>query len=159
MRPVTVDDAEAICGIYNPYIRDSAITFEEDPVSPGEMEGRIRGVTASYPWLVHEEGGEVVGYAYINQWKARAAYRFSSEISIYIKGSCRRRGIGSGLLGSLLEEVRKTSLHSIVAGVTLPNEASVGLHEKFGFKKIAQFNEIGFKLGKWLDVGYWELLL
>ena len=154
-----LNDAEAICGIYNPYIRDTAITFEEDPVSPAEMEGRIRRVTPFYPWLVGEENGEVVGYAYINQWKERVAYRFSAELSIYIKGSCRRRGIGSGLLRALLEVVRKTSVHSIVAGITLPNEASVKLHEKFGFKKVAQFNEIGFKLGKWLDVGYWELLL
>jgi phosphinothricin acetyltransferase len=159
VRPATVHDAKSICGIYNHYIKTTAITFEEIPVSIGEMEGRIRTVLAKYPWIVWEEEGEILGYAYLNKWRDRPSYRYSAEDSIYIQDGVRGRGIGKKLLAALLAEARQTDLHALVAGITLPNEQSVGLHETFGFKKIAEFGEIGYKLNRWLTVGYWQLIL
>jgi phosphinothricin acetyltransferase len=123
------------------------------------MGERIRAVIAKYPWLVWEEAGEVTGYAYVSTWKERISFRFSAEVSIYIRTDSQGKGIGRELFGRLLDEVRKTNIHALVSGITLPNEASVALHEKFGFTFISRFNEIGYKLNKWLDVGYWELIL
>ncbi|GHV85756.1 N-acetyltransferase [Spirochaetia bacterium] len=159
IRPVKPEDAPAICTIYNHYVRDTVVTFEEMPVSIKEMEGRIREISARYPWYIYEDDIYVLGYAYINRWKERSAYRYAAETTVYLKPGHEKKGIGSELYTRLLEAARKTKIHSLVAGVTLPNEGSAALHEKFGFKKIAQFNEIGFKQDKWLDVAYWELLL
>ncbi|MDR1948444.1 MAG: GNAT family N-acetyltransferase [Spirochaetaceae bacterium] len=159
IRRVTRDDAAAICGIYNHYIEDTVISFEEEPLTPDAMAGRIGEITAKYPWFVREEGGVVAGYTYANKWKDRYAYRFAAEVSIYLQKGYEGRGFGSELLARLLEELRKTDLRAVVSGITIPNDRSIALHEKFGFKKIAQFNEIGYKLNRWLDVGYWELLL
>jgi phosphinothricin acetyltransferase len=159
IRPVQCDDAAAICGIYNYYVENTVITFDETPVGTEIMTDHIGEITAHFPWFVWEEGGEVLGYAYLHQWKERRAYRFSAEDSIYLKQGSQGRGMGKKLLARLLEEVKNTDIHAIVAGITIPNEKSIGIHEKFGFKKIAQFPEIGYKLGEWLDVGYWELIL
>jgi phosphinothricin acetyltransferase len=159
IRPVNTADAPAIRGIYNYYIANTAITFEEEPVSLAEMERRIRDVTAKYPWFVREEAGELVAYAYVNKWKERAAYRYAAELSIYVKHGKEGQGMGGKLFAHLLEAVKKTEIHALVSGITIPNERSIRLHEKFGFRKIAQFNEIGFKMDTWLDVGYWELIV
>jgi phosphinothricin acetyltransferase len=159
IRLVRQKDAVSIVNIYNYYIKNSVITFEEIPLSIHEMEERIRKISDQYPWLVWEESGDVTGYAYVNTWKEKSAYRFAAELSIYIKDGFQGKGMGRELLNRLLEKVRKTNIHALVAGITLPNEASVALHEKFGFKNIACFKEIGFKSDKWLDVGYWELIL
>jgi phosphinothricin acetyltransferase len=159
IRPVRCADAVAICDIYNYYVENTVITFDESPVSAETMADHIGEITVRFPWFVWEEGGEVLGYAYIHQWKERRAYRFSTEDSIYLKQGFQGQGAGKKLLTRLLEEVKNTDIHAVVAGITVPNEKSIGLHEKSGFKKIAQFPEIGYKLGKWLDVGYWELIL
>jgi phosphinothricin acetyltransferase len=158
IRSATIHDAFSICGIYNYYVNNTVITFEETPVSISEMEGRIRAVVSKYPWIVWEEEGEVLGYAYVNKWKDRAAYRHSAEDSIYVKNGAGGRGIGKTLLAALLEAAGKTGVHALVAGITLPNERSAALHEKFGFKKTAEFFEIGYKMDRWLNVGYWELI-
>lgn len=159
IRPVKDSDAKNIAGIYNHYVRETVATFEERPVSIGEMTGRVAAVSAKYPWLVLEENGEVSGYACLNSWKERYAYRYAAELSIYLKTGLEGKGRGTELMKALLEAARKTELHALVSGITLPNERSAALHEKFGFVKIAQFNEIGFKLGRRLDVGYWELII
>jgi phosphinothricin acetyltransferase len=160
IRPVEEKDAAAIAGIYNYYIENTVITFEETPLPADEMEKRIRTISSRYPYLVMENEGEITGYAYINTWKERAAYRYAAEVSIYLKDGFIGRGTGKSLLGRLLEAVRTTTkIHALTAGITLPNDRSVRLHEKFGFKKIACFEEIGFKTDRWLDVGYWELIL
>lgn len=159
IRTVKLSDAMAICWIYNHYIKHTVISFEENPVSIKEMESRIVAISAVYPWLVWEEAGDVIGYAYVNKWKARTAYGFSVENSIYLKQGHEGKGLGTCLLTRLLEEIKKTNIHAVIAGITLPNERSIALHEKLGFTKIAQFKEIGFKLNQWLDVGYWELIL
>jgi phosphinothricin acetyltransferase len=159
IRPVKTADAPAICGIYNHYITNTAVSFEEDPVSTAEMEGRIRTITAKYPWFVWEEGGEALAYAYVNTWKERAAYRYAAELSVYVRPGKEGQGLGGKLMTHLLEAVNKMEIHTLVSGITIPNERSVALHEKFGFQKIAHFNEIGFKLDRWQDVGYWELVI
>ncbi|MDR2150236.1 MAG: GNAT family N-acetyltransferase [Spirochaetaceae bacterium] len=159
IRPVMHSDAASLCSLYNYYIEHTVITFEEDTVSLQAMEERIRTITARYPWLVWEDGGEVIGYASTNRWRERPAYRFSVENSLYLRHGFEGQGIGSCLLAALLDKLRQTDLHAVVAAITLPNERSTAVHEKFGFKMTARFNEIGFKQDRWLDVGYWELLL
>jgi phosphinothricin acetyltransferase len=159
IRPVTANDASALCGIYNYYIVNTVVTFEEEELSPPVMETRIRNITGKYPWFVWEENGELLGYAYAHKWHERAAYRFSAEDSIYLRHDALGRGIGRRLLGRVIAELRKTDVHALMSVITIPNEKSVTLHESFGFKKAAEFHEIGYKMNRWLDVGYWELLL
>jgi phosphinothricin acetyltransferase len=159
LRPVRREDASGIAEIYNYYIEHTAITFEEELLGGEDMAGRIGEVVPRYPWYVWEEGGELVGYAYAHAWGRRAAYRFAVEDSIYLKPGWERRGIGRRLLARVLEELRRGGFHAVISVITVPNPASAGLHESFGFKKTGQFNEVGYKLGKWLDVGYWELIL
>ena len=159
IRSVNLSDAAAIRDIYNYYIENTAVSFEEKPVGIGEMEERIRTISAKYPYLVLEEAGEVIGFAYANAWKDRSAYKYSAELSLYLRTDCQGRGMGRILFEKLLEELRTADIHSAVSGIVLPNDRSVALHEKLGFKKIAHFEEIGFKFNKWHDVGYWELIL
>jgi phosphinothricin acetyltransferase len=158
-RPCTTADAAAICDIYNPYVRDTVITFEEAPVSVAEMAHRIRDVTARLPWLVAEEHGTIVGYAYATPWRVRSAYRFSVETTVYVAPGSMRRGLGSSLYREVIAGLRRLDVHCAVGGIALPNPASVALHEKLGFRKIGQFVEIGRKCDRWVDVGYWQLIL
>ena len=159
IRPATPEDAAQICEIYNHYVRETVVTFEESPVSAAEMSQRIGDITQRLPWLVWDEEGKILGYAYASPWKARAAYRHSVEASIYLPPHATGRGIGTGLYQALIEHVRKRGIHAVIGGAALPNPASVALHERLGFEKIGQFRQVGFKLGRWVDVGYWELLL
>jgi L-amino acid N-acyltransferase YncA len=160
MRDIEPSDAEQVCRIYNHYVENTTITFEEEPVSIAQMQVRIAEVRGlGLPWIVYGEAGTVVGYAYASKWKSRSAYRHSVESTVYIEKGRVGRGIGSALYEELLSRLRETSLHAIVGGIALPNEASVRLHERLGFHKIAQFEQIGFKLGRWIDVGYWQLIL
>ncbi|MDR0761228.1 MAG: GNAT family N-acetyltransferase [Treponema sp.] len=157
IRPVIPEDAVAICGIYNYYIENTAVTFEEEAVPVPVMENRINTVTAKYPWLVYEEREELLGYAYVHPWHERAAYRFTVEDSIYLGRGQTGRGLGKALLARLLEEVWKLDVHALMSVITIPNEASTALHERFGFKQAGCFAQVGYKFGRRLDVGYWEL--
>lgn len=159
LRRATAADAAAICEIYNGYVRDTVITFEEAAVATAEMARRIEDVTPRFPWLVAEGHGAIVGYAYATLWRVRSAYRFSVETTVYVAPGYQRRGVGAALYHDLLAALRKLDVHCAVGAIALPNDASVALHERFGFKKVGQFVEIGFKLGRWVDVGYWELIL
>jgi phosphinothricin acetyltransferase len=156
IRPARPEDALAICLIYNHYVTNTVVTFEEEPVTPAGMERRIQTVTAAYPWIVHEEAGEILGYAYANLFRERAAYRYTAELSIYLQDGRQGEGIGSALFGRLLSLLAETDTHALLSAITLPNERSVALHEKFGFRQAALFKEVGRKHGRWLDVGYWE---
>jgi phosphinothricin acetyltransferase len=159
IRSVHTADASAICGIYNYHVVNTAVSFEEAPVSVEEMKSRIQTVTAQYPWFVWEETGEILAYAYINAWRDRAAYRYAAELSIYVKHGWEGRGLGRKLMTCLLGSVKKTNIRILVSGITIPNDASIALHEKLGFQKVAHFKEIGYKLETWLDVGFWELII
>jgi len=159
IRQGTTSDAAAIAEIYNHYVRKTVVTFEEVPVAVEDMAQRILDVGERYSWLVWDDGGRAVGWAYATAWKARSAYRFSVETTVYVAESHQGRGIGLALYGKLLEELKARNVHSAVGGIALPNPASIALHEKLGFKKIAQFVEVGRKFDRWVDVGYWQLLL
>jgi len=159
IRTCRPEDAARICEIYNRFVRDTIVTFEEEPISASTMATRIDAVTREYPWLVWEEAQTIVGYAYATAWKPRSAYRRSVESTIYLDDAWYRRGIGSSLYGALVSELRERGFHCVVGGIALPNEASVALHEKLGFTMIGQFRDIGYKLGRFIDVGYWELML
>jgi phosphinothricin acetyltransferase len=159
IRSAKLSDAQALCDIYNRYITETTITFEEAPIKAKEMKSRIRDVMRNYPWLVYEEDGKIAGYTYASRWKERSAYRYSVETGIYLDSGYIGRGIGTKLKGKLLKELKKKSIHSVICGIALPNPASIALCEKFGFTRIAHFKEVGFKLNKWVDVGYWELIL
>jgi L-amino acid N-acyltransferase YncA len=159
LRICTPADAAQICEIYNHYVRETVVTFEESPVSEANMAQRITDVTARLPWLVWETDGVIVGYAYAAPWKARAAYRHSVESSVYLARQATGRGLGSQLYAALIADLRQRGLHCVIGGAALPNPASVSLHEKLGFRKVGEFRQVGFKLGRWIDVAYWELML
>jgi phosphinothricin acetyltransferase len=159
LRPVRLDDALSICEIYNHYVLETPATFEEEPVTPDEMQQRILETTKDYPWFVCEEDGRLLGYSYGRKWRDRAAYRYSVEATVYLHPSSVGKGRGSALLDALLADLRGRQIHCVIAGVSLPNDASVALLQKFGFRQVAHFSEVGHKLGRWIDVGYWQLLL
>ena len=159
IRPATPDDASAIVEIYNHYVATTVISFEERPVTPDEMAGRIRDVTATLPWLAYESGGVVIGYAYATKWRVRSAYRYSAETSVYVAPGQGGKGIGSALYQFLLEELRAREIHMAIGGIAQPNPASVALHERLGFEKVAHFKQVGRKFDRWIDMGYWELQL
>lgn len=159
IRPGLEKDAKEIAEIYNYYIDNTIVTFEEEPVSADEMWTRISSIQKKHPWLVYEEEGQIIGYAYGFPWKGRAAYCHCCEISVYLRHDQGGKGAGTKLYTALIDELRNMNIHSVIGGVALPNEASVKLHEKLGFKKVAHFSEQGHKFGKWIDVAYWELLL
>lgn len=159
IREVKLSDAKAIVDIYNYYILNINITFEEKQLTVDDMEERIIEKTAKHPWIVYERNGQVIGYAYLSGWHSRSAYRYSNEASIYLDRNEKGHGIGKELFSKLLEISKGYGVHTIVSGITIPNKESISLHEKFGFKKIAEFEEIGFKNNKWLNVGYWQKLL
>jgi L-amino acid N-acyltransferase YncA len=159
MRACATTDAAAVAEIYNHYVRETVVTFEETAVSVAEMARRIEDIGARFPWLVWEDGGSVVGYAYASEWKSRSAYRFSVESTIYLAAGRRGGGIGTKLYGALLAELKARALHTAIGVIALPNPASVALHEKLRFTKVAQFVEIGRKFDRWVDVGCWQLFL
>ena len=158
IRPVSLEDAEGIAAIYNPYILTSIITFEEEPVSTGEIQRRIDSVQSlGYPWLVAEVDGSLAGYAYASRWRERPAYRYTAESTIYLSQESSGHGYGSKLYNALLDELRAGGFHAVIGVITLPNPASIALHEKLGFSKVAHFSQVGYKFEHWLDVGYWQL--
>lgn len=160
IRPVEPEDAARIAEIYNHYIVDTIVTFELDPVAPEEIGRRIREITPDYPYLVVEDNtGKVDGYAYASRFREREAYRHTAEVTIYLDKDRTSAGIGSPLFAELLVRLRKTDTVALIGAIALPNEPSVRLHEKFGFRKVAHLEKVGYKFGKWIDVGYWQLLI
>lgn len=159
IRPVRIDDCQAIAEIYNHYVQTSVITFEEQAVSDEAMAQRIADVQSyNLPWVIYERNGVLLGYAYATRWKPRSAYRYSVEITVYTAPGASGSGIGSILYAELFARMKACGVHAAVGGIALPNAASIALHEKFGMKKIGEFHEIGFKQGQWLNVGYWQIV-
>jgi L-amino acid N-acyltransferase YncA len=157
IRAATLDDAAAIAAIYAPYVRDTVISFETVPPDEAQMAERIQKILPGLPWLVHEAGGRVTGYAYAGPHRERAAYRWSVDAGIYLDGGAHRQGIGTALYATLLAALRLQGYHRVYGGITLPNAASVGLHEAQGFRPIGIYPEVGYKFGAWRDVGWWGL--
>ena len=152
-------DAAGVHAIYAPLVRDTAISFEVDPPSVWEMARRIDFTLERLPWLVFDHGGEVCGYVYASPHRERGAYRWSVDVTAYIDARMRRAGVGRALYTSLFALLRLQGYRRAYAGITLPNEASVGLHESLGFTPLGVYGGVGWKLGQWHDVGWWELAL
>lgn len=160
LRPATPADGARLAEIYNPCVLHTAISFEETAVDGDEMARRLAKLTAAgLPWLVAERDGRVAGYAYAAPWRERAAYRFTVECTVYVAPEGQRRGAGRALYGALFERLVQGPWHSVLAVIALPNDASVALHEGFGLRKVAHFAEVGWKFGRWHDVGHWQRLL
>ena len=160
IRSVVQSDAGEIALIYNHYVANTHNTFEMEAVPAREMEQRITETLAlPLPWLVTETSGKVIGYAYASKWKGRCAYRFTVESTVYMDHAHIGKGLGLRLYSELIGAVRNQSMHSMIGGIALPNEQSIGLHERLGFKKVAHFEQVGHKQDRWVDVGYWQLIL
>jgi phosphinothricin acetyltransferase len=187
LREATTGDAAAIAALYAPFVTDTTVTFEEIPPDATEIARRIADVQAQgLPWLIAEAtadapavgdgapspagddaaaGGDtpgrtvLLGYAYATPWRTRRGYRFSVEVTVYVAPAAHRRGVGRALYEALFARLEASGYHAAMAGIALPNPASVALHEALGMHQVAHFRETGFKFGRWVDVGYWERVL
>ena len=159
IRPVDEADAEQILTIYGPIVTHSAISFEVAPPTVDEMRARISSTLARLPWLVCSEAEDLLGYAYASQHRQRAAYQWSVDVSVYVRAEAQRRGIGRTLYGSLFEILRSQGYYNAFAGITVPNEASIELHRRLGFEPVGVYRRVGYKLGRWHDVTWWQLML
>jgi len=155
-RPVQLVDAKQICEIYNHYISNTTVTFEEEPIEASLMAQRIGTITPQYPWLIGEIEGKIIGYAYATKWKERSAYRHTVESTIYLKHDLCGNGFGKILYGQLVQLLQNQGCHAILGCIATPNRPSEALHEHFGFEKVAHFCEVGRKFNQWLDIGYWQ---
>ena len=157
IRSASIDDAASIATIYNHYILNTVVTFEEEAVDASAIETRMKRVAeATLPWLVATQNGQVLGYAYASPWSARVGYRFSVEVTVYLDAARGGMGIGSALYSELFPMLKSRGIRNVIGGIALPNVGSVALHEKFGMRQVAHYKDIGVKFGEWLDVGYWQ---
>lgn len=157
IRAATHEDAKAILNIYSYYVLNTHSTFEMVPPSIESMKEKIS--TSNYPWFVLEVNDNIVGYTYATQWKPREAYSKTVETSVYLDHKVQGKGHGTLLYQHLIQELKSSGYHALLAGISLPNDASVRLHEKLGFQKVGQLLEVGYKFNRWIDVGYWQLSL
>lgn len=158
IRTATPEDADAVCRIYNHFVTTTIVTFEEAPVPVADKAARISGLVRTHPWYVAEHDGAVVGYAYAGPWRTRAAYRPAVESTVYVAPGWSGEGIGTTLYTTLIDALRRREFHCAIGGIALPNAASVALHESMGFAKVAHFREVGWKFGRRIDVGYWQIM-
>lgn len=156
VRPCSAQDIPAMCNIYNHYIAHTVITFEEAPVSVLDMQKRVDTYTQQFPWLVYEENGKILGYAYASKWKDRSAYKYTAEVTVYLHPDHCGKGIGGILYRDLFDQLAQLNIHVLLACIAIPNAPSERLHEQLGFRQVAHLREVGFKFGRWLDVGYWQ---
>ena len=159
VREVRTGDAPAIQAIYAPFVTQSIVSFEEVAPDSEEIRKRIEALLPRYPYLVAEEGEQVCGYAYASEHRSRSAYRTSVDVAVYVAPEFHRRGVGRALLSDLLRAASEHGYHAAFAGITLPNPASIGLHEAMGFKPVGIYREVGRKFDAWHDVGWWQRLL
>jgi phosphinothricin acetyltransferase len=159
VRPATPADAAACRDIYAPIVSETPTSFETEVPSIGEFERRIETTTRVYPWLVAENGGRVVGYAYARRHRSRPAYRWSVEVSVFVAETARRRGSGRVLYSALIDILKRQGFYNAYAGIALPNPASVAFHESMGFVPVGVYQKAGYKLNRWHDVGWWALRL
>jgi phosphinothricin acetyltransferase len=159
IRSATVVDADAIARIYNYYIEETIITFEEETIDAAEIVRRMGHPPDDFPWFVYEEEGAIIGYAYAAPWRTRISYRYSAESSVYLAPERIGSGVGTSLYEQLIATATERGLHALIGGITIPNPASIKFHERLGFEKVAHFREVGWKFNQWIDVGYWQLTL
>jgi phosphinothricin acetyltransferase len=156
IRVALPEDAEALLTIYAPIVRETAISFEVDPPTRAAMHERIATTLRHLPWLVCDRQGEVLGYVYASPHRTRAAYQWSVDVSVYIHAQARRTGMGRALYHAVFQLLILQGFYQCFAGITLPNPASVGLHESLGFQPVGVYQAVGYKLGIWHDVGWWQ---
>jgi L-amino acid N-acyltransferase YncA len=154
-----IRDTKAITDIYNGYVKDSTATFETEPVLENVMFNRIKDIASQFPYLVYEVDGEIAGYCYVHTWKARAAYRYTVETTVYVSPRFYRKGIGKQLMIELIRTCCDRHYHAMIACITEGNDASIKLHQVLGFKQVSHFEKVGIKFGQQLDVVDYELLL
>ena len=157
IRNVQIVDAQELLDIYNYYVVNTVITFDLEALSLDAFKEKITTVSADYPFIVYEENSEILGYAYGSKFRPKPAYNNTVESTVYLKHGAQGKQIGSKLYNELLFLLKQKNVHVVLGVLTLPNEASVKLHEKFGFKEVAHLKEVGLKFGKWQDVGFWQL--
>ena len=156
IRLASPEDAGWIADIYAPIVRDTVISFELQPPTAEDMRRRITDTLAMYPWLAAERDGQPLGYAYASQHRTRAAYRWSCDVSVYVAPAAWRQNVGTALYTRLMEILAGQGFRNAFAGITLPNAASVALHERMGFTHLGTYSGVGYKLGAWHDVGWWQ---
>ncbi|HEY0414651.1 MAG TPA: GNAT family N-acetyltransferase [Allosphingosinicella sp.] len=159
LRAAGPDDAAALADLYAPYVTASFISFEMEPPDAPEMRRRIEGGSGLFPWLLAEEAGEVLGYAYAGAFRPRPAYRFAVETTVYVRNGLHRQGLGTRLYGPLLRVLADQGFTQAIGAISLPNEASVRLHERLGFRRAGVYRDVGYKFGRWHDVGLWQRAL
>lgn len=157
IRKVCIEDAEQLVVIYNYYVLNSVVTFDNIPFKADFFEDKIKTISTQFPFYVYEENNEILGYAYATIWRLKPAYKHTVESTIYLKHSATGKQIGTKLYSYLLAELKKQNYHAIIGGLSLPNDASIRLHQKLGFKKVAHYKEVGRKFNKWVDVAFWQL--
>jgi L-amino acid N-acyltransferase YncA len=159
IRPATAADAVACAAIYAPFVTDSWVSFELTPPDASEIASRIADYSKTHRWLIADADGEVAGYAYGSPHRTREAYRSSCDVAVYVDPVFARQGAGRALYGALLPDLQERGYHAVFAGIALPNDASIGLHEAADFTPVGVYREVGWKLGSWRDVGWWQRLL
>ena len=159
IRPIEDRDIAACLAIYNYYIEHTTITFEEEPLSLADFSARVRRICGSYPYLVAEEGGTVVGYAYLDAYNERSAYRYTADLSIYLAHDCLSRGVGSALLAAIERLAEQQGLRNIVSIITEENARSLAFHERHGYREVGRLYKSGLKFGRWLDVAFYQKTL
>jgi L-amino acid N-acyltransferase YncA len=159
LRLATERDAGGIQAIYAPYVRDTCISFEIEPPGVEEIRQRIANVLPRWPWLVCEQGGEIIAYAYASEHRVRAAFRWAVDVAVYVRQDRQRQGLGRALYSILLPLLTLQGYCHAYAAIYVPNPGSVALHEAVGFRPFAVFADVGYKLGGWRDVGWWHLAL
>ncbi|AUP78149.1 GNAT family N-acetyltransferase [Flavivirga eckloniae] len=157
IRPLNIKDTQQLLDIYNYYVLNSIVTFDDEALSLETFKEKITRINDDYPFIVFEEHDEILGYAYGSKWRPKPAYKHTVESTVYVKHDALGKQIGSKLYTELLSQLKAQNYHIVLGGLTLPNDPSVKLHEKFGFEKVAHFKEVGLKFNKWLDVGFWQL--
>lgn len=159
IRDALASDGAAIAALYAPFVTDSWVSFETEAPDAKEMAGRISRYGQSHGWLVAERDGRIIGYAYASPHRVRAAYATSADIAVYIAPGEQGQGVGRALYTALFDRLRERSIHAVFAGIALPNAGSIGLHEAMGMTPVGIYRQVGWKLGAWRDVGWWQRLL
>ena len=159
LRPATPDDAQELLKIYRYYVTETPISLELSPPSLDDFRARMERILGSYPWFVAENEGGLLGYAYAGPFNFREGYRYTAEVTIYLARAATGQGLGRALYSLVFEALKSQGIRMVIAGVTLPNTASIGLHEALGFRKVAHYSAVGHKFEEWWDVGYWQLNL
>lgn len=159
IRALDIKDTRAILEIYNYYVLNSTVTFDIDTITFDAFSEKLKLISANYPFIVFEENNEILGYAYGSRFRPRPAYNYVAESTVYVKHTAHGKQIGTKLYAELIKLLKETNLHTVLGVLTIPNDASIKLHEKFGFEQVANLKEVGFKFGEWQNIGIWQLRL